>query len=136
MNPTPEEKFSLLFEALRRSLLAAQVLQKRLADDLASLESDMLAKLEINERAVSPLLSAVSFVDFAHRFGSLVEALPLLKKKQPELRQLKAALVQIEVARNHLQHLRGDLSQNQEVTFAVLGSLAWTNGDHAFTIAF
>jgi hypothetical protein len=138
MNRSPQQKFILLFEAVKRSLLAAQTLQQRLASDLAALESDILAGLEINERAVSPLLSAVSFVDFSHRFGSLVESLPLLRKGTPELRKLKAVLAPVEVARNHLQHLRGrtELSSNEEISFAVLGALTWTHGENAFIIAF
>ena len=117
MSRTPEQKFCLLFEAVKRSLLAAQTLQQRMADDLAALERDILAGAEINERAASPLLSGVSFVDFAHRFGCLVDSLPLIKKNTPELRKLKAVLAPVELARNHLQHLRGkdELSTNEEV---------------------
>jgi hypothetical protein len=138
MNRTPQQKFPLLFEAVKRSLLASQTLQRRIACDLAALESDLLAGLEINERAVSPLLSAVSFVDFAHRFGSLAESLPLIKKGTPELRKLKAVLAPVEVARNHLQHLREgkELSSNEKISFAVLGALTWTHGDSVFLISF
>jgi hypothetical protein len=136
MSRTPEQKFVLLFEAVKRSLLSAEILHQRLATDLAALESDLNGGVEIGERAVSPLLSAVSFVDFAHRFASLVDSLPLIKKSAPELRQLKAVIAPVEIARNHLQHMRGDLSSNEEIKYPILGSLAWTTGNAAFTIAF
>lgn len=132
---TPEQKFVLLFEAVKRSFLAAQELQRHLAADLLSFEQDILSGIEIGERAISPLLAAISFVDFAHRFGSLVDSLPLLNKRAPEIRRLRSSLVVVEKARNHLQHLRGDLSSNDEINYALLGELCWTNQNVVFLLS-
>jgi|GEM_PF-1043101 len=111
---------------------------KRVTDEVATLEDDLLSGVDVGERTVSPLLASVSFIDFAHRFGHIMEALPLVKKKAPELLRLKAALGPVEEARNYLQHLReaGELSSNAPIEFSVFGSLAWTHGDAAFVIAF
>jgi hypothetical protein len=132
---TPDQKFVTLFEAAKRSLLATEELKRRLATDLHALEPDLLAGIDVGGRAISPLLSAISFVDFAHRFGSLVDALPRINKKSAEMRRLQQRLVPIEEARNHLQHLRGDLSADVEIDYALLGELGWTNGDAAFFMA-
>jgi hypothetical protein len=132
---TPDQKFVTLFEAAKRSLLAAEPLQKRLAADLLSFEQDLRSGIDIADRASAPLLSAISFVDFAHRFGSPVDALPRINKKSAEIRRLKEALTPIEKARNHLQHLRGDLSSDAEINYSLLGELCWTNGDTAYFIA-
>jgi hypothetical protein len=133
---TPQEKFALLFEAAKRSLVASGKLLTRLAEDLVALESDFIRGIEIQELAVSPLLSVVAFIDFAHRFGSIVDALPLLKKRAPQLRQLRSALAPVEAARNHLQHMRGDLTSNAHIDYPVLGSLAWTNERTCYLLAF
>ena len=92
--------------------------------------------MQISERAALPLLSAVALIDFAHRFGTLVDSLPLISKRKPQLKQLRAALMPVETVRNHLQHLRGELSANDPIEYPVLGSLSWSKGDRCFTIAF
>ena len=130
-----DQKFVTLFEAAKRSLLAAEELRRRLEADLHALESDLLIGIDVGERAIAPLLSAISFVDFAHRFGSLVDALPLINKKSAEMRRLQESSVPVEKARHHLQHLRRDLSADGEIKYALLGELGWTNGDAAFSIA-
>jgi hypothetical protein len=132
----PEEKFVLLFEAAKRSLLATERLFQRLTRDLAELQPELEGGIKIGEKAVSPLLSAVAFVDFAHRFGTIVDSLPLLTKRAPELRKLQVALSPVETARNHLQHLRGDLSSNADIDYPLLGSLSWTCGDAVYVLAF
>jgi|ERR1035438_4136927 hypothetical protein len=133
---TPNEKFLLLFEATKRSLLACELIHSRLESELEELESDMNKGVEISERAAAPLLSAAAFIDFAHRFGALVDSLPLINKRKPQMKQLKSVLTPVEAARNHLQHLRGDLSSNDSVDYAVLGSLSWTKNDRCFLISF
>lgn len=136
MTRTPKEKFLLLFEALKRSLLASEMLYGRLKSELGSLESDMDEGKQISERAATPLLSAVAFVDFAHRFGSLADSLPLINKRKPQIKQLRSALISTESARNHLQHMRGDLSSNDPIEYPLLGSLSWIKGHRCFLISF
>ena len=134
MNRSPQEKFTLLFETAKRSLLAATLLSDRISHDLAALEPQINRGDNIESGAISPLLSAVAFIDFAHRFGSVVDALPLINKKAPELRLLRAALRTTETARNHLQHMRGDLSSNAEIDYPILGSISWANGISSYTL--
>jgi hypothetical protein len=134
MNRTPQEKFVLLFETAKRSLLASEMLLSRMSVDLTALEPDIGASINIGSRAISPLLSAVAFIDFSHRFGSVVDALPLINKTAPEMRRLRLSLTPVEIARNHLQHMRGDLSSNMPIEYPLLGSLAWANGNSSYAI--
>lgn len=134
MSRTPQEKYVLLFEAMKRSLLAADMLLQRLASEVSALENDIDLRIDIEGRAVLPFLSAVAFVDFAHRFGSIVDALPLINKRAPEIQRLRAALAEVEKARNHLQHMRGDLSSNEDIKYSVLGAVAWAGGQSSYTI--
>lgn len=102
--------------------------------ELSALESDINQNVDVKDRAASPLLAAVAFIDFAHRFGSVVDALPLINKKSIELRALHEALVSVETARNHLQHMRGDLSSNEPIDYPLLGALSWAHSDSSYTI--
>lgn len=136
MNRSPNQKFLLLFEAAKRCLLASDLLLARLDSSLAALELDIDASVDIADRAALPLLDAVAFVDFAHRFGSIVEALPLVSKKAPEIRELHLALRAVVKARNYLQHLRGDLSSNNEVRYPILGVLSWSRNGACYTMHF
>jgi len=134
MNRTPEEKATLLFVTAKRSMLVAETMLNSLSEDLSSLERDINDGINIEDRAAPPLLAAVTFIDFAHRFGTVVDALPLISKKEPEIRQLKNALTTVVEARNHLQHMREDLSSNEEIDYPLLGTLMWSNGGASYTI--
>ncbi len=126
----------LLFEATKRSLLACEALFARMSAELESLESDIDQGAQISQRGAAPVLSAVAFIDFAHRFGSLADSLPLLNKKKAKMKELRSALMTVEAARNHLQHLRGDLSSNDPIRYPILGAVSWTKGERCFTICF
>jgi len=131
---TPEQKFLLLYESAKRSLLAAGLKLDRIRSDTGALESDINSNIDVGVRAISPLLDAVSFVDFAHRFGGLVQGMPLISKSAPEVKRLMRALRPVETARNYLQHMRGDLSSNEEVSYPALGSLRWVNGGRSYFV--
>jgi hypothetical protein len=131
----PQEKFILYFEAAKRSLLASDVLLKRLEGELAAIEPHLGSDSEVNELVVPALLSAISFIDFAHRFGELMEAMPLIPAKSSQLRRLRNVLNPVEKIRNHLQHLRGELATNEPVDYPLLGSIVWAKGRQSFAVA-
>jgi hypothetical protein len=45
-------------------------------------------------------------------------------------------LKNVEKARNHLQHLRGDLSSDKDIRYPILGFLQWSNGQTNYILAF
>lgn len=131
---SPAEKYALLFEASRRSLYACESAFKRLHVELASLESRIDAGLDLGLDGLAPLLTATSFIDFAHRFGSIADALPLVSKKSEEMKALREVLKSVEFARNHLQHMRGDLSSNEPIDYPILGALSWVSQSRCYAI--
>jgi hypothetical protein len=131
-----EEKFVPLFEAAKRSLLAAEMYLRIILEQLPVLEGRILSQ-ELDGELVAPLLiGSMGFVDFAHRFGELIDQLPFSTKKNLELRKLKEVLVPIEFARHHLQHLRGELSGNEEINYPILGILSWSRESKSFSVYF
>lgn len=135
MGATLDQKMQMLFEAARRSLFACELSLDRLMRELADLRPSIEAREELGARIIPPLISAVGFIDFAHRFGQTVDALPRIRKKSPELIRLREALKNIEYARNHLQHMRGDLGTNEPLDYPILGSISWIEDGWCFSVA-
>jgi hypothetical protein len=136
MKRSPQEKFSLLFEAAKRSLLIANTLHERVLTSLSTLEDDITREVDVGARAAPPFMDAISLIDFCHRFGALFDALPLINKKELVPRKLQSHLASVEVARNYLQHIRGDLTTNAGITYPILGALLWSKGRRTFTLQF
>jgi hypothetical protein len=137
MSRTIDEKFLLLFETAKFSLLTCEALLQQMGSVLSSVEDDLLGGVDIGQRGIPALISAISFVDFAHRFGQLIDSLPRISANSPEIRKLNRVLDPVERARNYLQHQRGiaELSSSLPVQYPVFGSLGWTKGDAAFMLA-
>lgn len=134
MKRSPAEKYTLLFETAKRSLYACDKIASRLDAELAALQEDIDHSIDIGERAITPLITAAAFVDFSHRFGSVVDAMPLVNKKSISVRALRKSLQNVEIARNHLQHIRRDLSSHEQIDYPILGSLSWVSCDCCYTI--
>ena len=133
---TPEQKYMLLFEALKRSLLILHRVRGRLSKNLRRVEERHHQGLNFEEQAADALIDAISLVDFLHRYGALVDALPLISKRDPAMAKLRAALSDVEAARNYLQHIRGDLVTDAGITYPVLGSVMWSSGIDSYALQF
>lgn len=132
-----QEKFPLIFEAMKRTLLAYDILQGRLESEINRLTPMVTQNRTIEGlEAADAFVTAMGLVDFAYRFGQLVDALPLLNKKSPELRALRSALAPAETARHYLQHMRGDLNNGNAIDYPILGSLSWARGADCHTLSF
>jgi hypothetical protein len=114
------------YEGAKRSVLAAEVLLKRLEKELTELEP-VFHEPNIADRFGPVLITAMGIVDFAHRFGQLMEGMPLLKKslKGASVQKLQQALVPVNEIRNHLQHLRTELAAGPEINYPLMGSVTW-----------
>lgn len=134
---TPQEKFTLVYEAVKRTLLSYEILLKRIEQELKPLSISIELGAEVGgEDAAAAFISAMGLVDFAYRYAQLVDSLPLVNKKASEMRALKLALGPAEPARHHLQHMRGDLNVSGGIDYPLLGQLAWENGSKCFTLSF
>ncbi len=89
----------------------------------------------VDDFAQEALIDAIGLIDFAHRCAQLLDALPLINKKQAPMRLLRNCMTKVEQARNHLQHMRGDLS-TERIDYPILGSIAWANEPEAFMASF
>lgn len=136
MDRTPQEKFILLFEAAKRSLLSADLLLKRMQRELDDITQSVDQSFDYQEIAALPIISCACFVDFAFRFHSLIKSLHLVRSDAPQLKRLSAALAPVETARHHLQHLQGktDLSSDQAIEYPLLGSISWVRNNSNYSM--
>lgn len=132
---TKEEKFLLLFEAAKRSLILADLFVTNLKDQLKSFEHLIDASNLSGDKIAISLFSAMSFVDSAHRFYSVIDSIPYLNKKTVKIRTLREKMKCVEDVRNYLQHMRNDLSSNQGIIFSIFGSLSWISSGSCYTIS-
>ena len=130
----PEEKFLLLFEAAKRSLLTSDILLKRIKVQLKDFESSIDNNVDLGDKIAMPLIEVSALVDYSNRFYSIVDALPLIRKKAPEIERLRTSMKNVIEIRNYLQHMRGDLSSNKQIKYSILGSLSWIGSGNCYTV--
>ncbi|MFN7488807.1 MAG: hypothetical protein ACK5QK_03670 [Chryseotalea sp.] len=130
----PEEKFLLLFEAAKRSLLTLDILFNRIKVQLRDFESSIDNNTDLGDKIAMPLIEVSALVDYSHRFYSIVDALPLIHKKAPEIVRLRTNMKNVIEIRNYLQHMRGDLSSNKQIKYSILGSLSWIGTGNCYTV--
>ena len=135
MKQNQDKKFLLLFEAAKRSLLMADIIFNRINSEILKLEPLIDQSLQVGDKAATILIDCVAFIDFSHRFGEVVDQLPLINKKMFQIVALKKKLYKVGIVRNHLQHLRGDLSKNIPIRFPILGYFKWVNNQTCYIIA-
>ena len=137
MNRTPEQKFGLLFEAMKRSLMVVDRLHTRLWHCLEHQIEPAIHKGEdVGSRAVDPMIDSISLIDFLHRFTTLADALPMIRKRAPEMQRLAQAMLDVEAARHYLQHTRGDLSTNLGISYPILGAILWSRLGNSYAMQF
>jgi hypothetical protein len=133
---TREEKLVLLCEAAKRTLVTFDRMHDRLWRQLRELSPRIADVTALDEVSPEIYIDCMGLVDAAHRFGQLVDAMPLISKKAPQIRLLQQAVANIEEARNHLQHLRGELVGNAPIDYPILGSLSWAIDDGCYVLGF
>ncbi len=128
------DKFILLFEAAKISLLTSNLLLQRIKTQLNNFEILIDSKIDLGDSIAMPFIEVSAFVDYSNRFYSIVDALPLINKKDPAIVGLKESMKNVVGLRNYLQHMRGDLSSNSHIKHPILGSLSWISNEACYVI--
>ena len=79
-------------------------------------------------------ISSLGMIDYVHRFFEIVQAMPLLRKDHPKVKKLGNFLKSLQDCRNYLQHMRGDLSKNDDINYPIIGSISWVDNDQNYTL--
>ena len=124
MKRSPQEKLVTLFDTAKKCLL---ILDRLFADleQGAILASDSKNVQDREHIVIGLYISVLGLIDYFHRFYQIILAMPLLNKDLPQVKKLEKLITPVKDCRNYLQHMRGDLSKNEPITYPILGGISW-----------
>ena len=128
-NQEPMNKFDRM---TTYSVEAARYSYKMMASSFSSLQ-DALDSVEHSGATtgidLSIFMSAWQFIDMGFRFGRVLAQVRGLKHKNENYKKVEKALIDIEKARNYIQHLNSQLSQLTGEIYPILGAISWASKD-------
>lgn len=134
MKEKVNEKFVILYDTAKKCLLIVDHLFSAL--EQSTLQAEDSVKVTENNSVVPEIyISALGLIDFFHRFNEIISTMPLISKKQPELKSLSKALKPVKDCRNYLQHMRGDLMKNESISYPILGAISWTHEGRNYVLS-
>jgi hypothetical protein len=114
------------------SVEAARFSYKMMASSFSSLQ-DTLDAVENNGATrgidLAIFMSAWQFIDMGFRFGRVLAQVRGLRHKDESYKNVEKALIDIEKARNYIQHLNSQLSQLAGEIYPILGAILWASKD-------
>ena len=126
-------RFATLYDTAKRCLIIMDQLFADL-EDLLRKVNDTVYLQSNPDITVRIYICVFSMIDFANRFDQIVDAMPLLSKRRPEVRQLHSALRPLAESRNYIQHIRNHLSKVDKIDFPILGSISWIIGNRNYVL--
>ena len=118
------EAARLSFEILSDSL-------NELKQSLRSLEGNR-EKFEIGKLTMRRVWE---YIDWSFRFASVMSQIRGLKHKDPRFKALESDLLNIEFARNFIQHLNSEIPKTADVSYPVSGCILWSSADRKIAFA-
>jgi hypothetical protein len=134
MKKSQNLRFIRLFELLKRSYIASRMVDDELSRRLSKI-LELPAGEEQDIHATSACISATGFVDYSARFREIARLLPFISKKAKIMTDYMSATEGVTVARNYLQHINQDLSNQPELPIPTLGSISWIHEDSCHVLA-
>jgi hypothetical protein len=100
---------------------------------LSTIEDDTLT----NDISLYVFKYAWQFIDMSFRFGRMLAQIRGLKHKEVGFKGVEKALVNIEKARNYIQHLNSQIPEVSKEIYPILGAVSWASKDKqkSFTVA-
>jgi hypothetical protein len=121
---SPGHRFATLYDTAKRCLIIVDEVYSDLEKHLESIR-DTGNTMNKSQIGIKIYMCVFSFIDFGHRFVQIVDAMPLLPKKRPEVKKLHSVMSALTSSRNYVQHIRNHLSKTESIDFPILGSMAW-----------
>jgi len=112
---------AMYFDGVRFAIEMLALSYSRLEVTLAAVANDEQAK----DLTPGIFLDAWGVVDSANRLRVLLSEFPGLKKKTPPAQLLARSLQPVEVLRNSVQHLPGDINLHADSDIPTWGTLHW-----------
>jgi len=133
MKRKAEEKNVVLFDTAKRCLLIMDHLYAELKRMTSETEVAVIANAP-SGNAVELYVTALSLVDYFHRFREIISAMTVIRKDARELKKFKSTVKPVTNCRNYLQHMRNDLMKNDAIDYPILGAISWASGNRTYTV--
>lgn len=118
MNKSIQMRYVQLFEALVTGIAMCELHNRELYSDISVLR-------ENPGRLLRVLANVWSLVDDIYRIRQLVQSVPGLNVRSPEMRRFLSKTEVVEILRHYIQHLRMELAKPESITTPVWGSFSW-----------
>jgi hypothetical protein len=118
-----EESFRMVTLAYRR--LQASLLEYGRLHESRAADSESAAPDATSQLNSAILLDAWSVVDVLNRLRVMVRSMPGVKKASPGVESFVRSLEPVEILRNAVQHLYGEVDKIADTGHPIWGSLSW-----------
>lgn len=125
--PTSVETRTILFlDGIRYSIEISHLAYLRLVDTLERVAAlSGTASDELADLIVTSVSDAWAMIDSVHRLRELVEHLPGLRRKDPNVQVLLRSTEVVEELRNRVQHFRSEIDDFLPAKAPLWGSISW-----------
>jgi len=117
--------FILYFDGLRYSFKMLKLVSARMTATLSEVVKCREKGQSTEEPITSALLDAWTIVDMTHRIRELLQQMPGLSLKRPEVQIYLRATSRAEELRHHVQHFRSGIPSLPSDSAPLWGSLSW-----------
>jgi len=118
MNKNIELRYVQIFEALVTAIAMCELHSRELYDDVDKLNEEP-------EKLLRVLSRVWGIVDDIYRVRQLVQSIPGLNMRTPQMRRFITGTEITETFLHYIQHLRQELTKPESITTPVWGSLSW-----------
>ena len=119
------KKLVFYLDGLRYSFQMANLVSRRLRETLDEIARNHPDKYT-EEEVTSGLLDAWTLIDICHRIRKLVQGMPRLSRKLPDIQIFLRETEQIENLRHYVQHLNSGIPKIPLESNPLWGVLSWT----------
>lgn len=124
--PTTVERRDVLFlDGIRYCFEAFELSSRRLAHGLHSMGLRDDTAMPLGPQIVEVTTDAWTMIDVVHRLRELLQQVPKLRKKEPELQLFIRKTKSIEDLRHYFQHFRTEIDSFAERGMPLCGTLSW-----------
>ncbi len=128
--PSDVDRRSILFlDGIRYSIQSFEISSHRLAQTLHHLCRKKTPEDDLGELISIATIDAWSIIDAVHRLRELLEQMPGLKKKTPELQLFLRRTSSIEDLRHYFQHFRTEIDSFVEKAMPLWGTISWSTSN-------
>jgi hypothetical protein len=120
-----ETRTVLFIDGIRYSIETLDLAYERLRDTLSAFERRECAATSVGRKIVQAIGDAWMMIDSAHRLRELIQQMPQLKQREPQVQLFERNTRDIEDLRHFVQHFRSGIDGFVAKRMPLWGTLSW-----------